>query len=86
MRTITRSLSLLKRFFKTNQKEGSEHEPLNINSKEKHFEYLKEIKYLRITEGKVLRIVNYYKLDQEHGLEIKLADNKIEDIGDIAET
>lgn len=60
--------------------------PLNIDTVEKHNPYIKDINYLRISADKTIRILIHYGLDQEHGLEIKFVDGKIEAIGGIAET
>jgi len=73
-------------FFDTDVSEGKKHDPLGIDSKEKHFEYMKDIEYLRITDGKTIYMPIHYKLDTEHGLEIKFVNNKIADIAGIAET
>ncbi len=65
---------------------GEKHPPLNIDNSSKHFVYMKEIKYIRILDGDAIQIVFNYELDTEHGLEIKLINNKITNIGGIAET
>jgi hypothetical protein len=67
-------------FFETDKPEGYKHEPLNIDSKDKHFEYLSEINYIRILKDKKIVMPIYYKLDAEHGLEILLEDNKVVEI------
>lgn len=65
---------------------GELHSPLSIDSKEKHFEYMKELHIgIRVEEGKLIRIPIYYSLDEEHGLEIVLKNNKIIFVGGIAE-
>jgi hypothetical protein len=60
--------------------------PLNIDSVEKHNEYIKEIMYLRILDEKTIKVSIRYTLDTEHGLEFKFVDGKIQNIGGIAET
>lgn len=66
---------------------GELHPPLHIDSKEKHFEYMKEILgYIHVLENNTLRIPVSYALDEEHGLELKIVDNKVEAVGGIAET
>ena len=66
--------------------EGQEHPPLGLNTKEKHFAYLKGLTRIRIADGHTLRLELDYKLDGEHGLEILLVHNKIEALGGIADT
>ena len=74
-------------FFKTDMKEGATHLPLNIDCKEKHFEYMKEIHgYIRVLPDNTLKIPIYYDLDSEHGLELKIVNNKVAAIGGIGET
>lgn len=63
------------------------HQPLNIDSKEKHFEYMKEIlQWIRILENNTIKIPFSYLLDEEHGLELKIVNNKVEAVGRISET
>jgi len=63
------------------------HTPLNIDTKEKHFKYMKDIvSLIRILENKTIIIPIRYTLDEEHGLEIKITDNKVVKIAGIAET
>jgi hypothetical protein len=63
-------------FFETDTEGGKIHEPLNIDTKEKHFEYMKNINYIRILKDKIIMSI-FYKLDMEHGLEIMLQENKV---------
>ena len=66
---------------------GELHSPLNIDTKEKHFEYMKDILgSIRILKNKTIRISIHYALDEEHGLELKIVNNKVEKVGGIAET
>ena len=58
----------------------------NLGDKEKHFENIKEILYLRVLENGNIQIPIRYKIDTEHGVEIRLEKNKIIEIGGIAET
>jgi hypothetical protein len=61
--------------------------PLGIDSADKHFEYMKKIKFIRITGNNTLKIaIKYEEIDKEHGLEIKFKNNQFEEIGGIAET
>jgi hypothetical protein len=73
-------------FCNTLGKRGEKHSPLEINNNEKHFEYIKNIYYIRILDGNRIKILIHYALDTEHGLEISLENNKIKAIGGIAET
>ncbi|MDA6069097.1 hypothetical protein NJT12_05645 [Flavobacterium sp. AC] len=61
-------------------------EPLNIDAKEKHFEYIKDVIYIRILKRNTIQILIRYDLDIEHGLEFKIRNNKIVAAGGIAET
>lgn len=63
------------------------HQPLNIDNKEKHFEYMKEIlQWIRITKNNTIQIPFSYLLDEEHGLELKIVNNEVQAVGGIAET
>ena len=63
------------------------YEELSINDKERHFEYMKKILgYIRVLENSTLKIPIKYKLDEEHGLELKIVNNKVEKVDGIAET
>ena len=76
---------LVESFFETDVESGKTHEPLNINTKEKHFEYMKNINYIRVLKDKKIIIPIFYKLDGEHGLEIMLQENKVVNISGIEE-
>jgi hypothetical protein len=66
---------------------GTLHPPLNIDTKEKHFEYMKHmLGWIRILDGKTIIIPIHYALDEEHGLELKIVNNKVKVVGGIAET
>ena len=67
-------------FFETNVEKGKVHEPLNIDTKDKHFEYMKNINYIRILKDTKIIIPIRYKLDTEHGLEILLQENEVKNI------
>ena len=72
-------------FFETDVEKGTVHEPLNIDTKEKHFEYMKDIRYIRIlNENKIIMPI-FYKLDGEHKLEIMLQENKVKNISGMGE-
>ena len=63
------------------------HPPLNIDTKEKHFEYMKRmLGWIRILDGNTIIIPIRYALDEEHGLEFRIVNNKVEAVGGIAET
>jgi len=68
---------ILDGLFETDKKEGEVHEPLNITTQDIHFEYMKNINYLRVLNEKIIIMPIHYKLDREHGLEIILKDNKV---------
>jgi len=66
---------------------GKLHSPLNIDTKEKHFEYMKNIvSLIRVLENNTIKIPIRYALDHEHGLELKIVNNKVEAVDGIAET
>ena len=73
-------------FFEIDAEPGSDHQPLGIDSADKHFVYMMDLNYVRITDGGVIRLPILYKLDREHGLEIKLVNNTVNAVGGIAET
>ena len=72
------------KYYEDSTKSGEE--PLNITDEDKHFEYMKEINLIRVLDNGVIKIEIFYKLDEEHGAEIKIKNNKIADIGGISET
>ncbi|MBG6130841.1 hypothetical protein IWQ47_002305 [Aquimarina sp. EL_43] len=83
-KTFERYLKLYAHYYENEEKSGEK--PLNIDSKEKHFEKVKNIIYIRILDNGNIKILIRYELDIEHGLEIRLENNKIIAIGGIAET
>lgn len=79
-----RYLKLYAHFYENDEKSG---EPaLNIDSANKHNEYIKEIMYLRVLSNETIKLSIRYKLDTEHGLEFKFVSGQITNIGGIAET
>ncbi len=60
--------------------------PLNIHSKERHFEFVRGIKFIRLLARDGVVISFDYALDTEHGLEVRLEANRVAAIGVIAET
>lgn len=63
------------------------HPPLKIDTKEKHFEFMKEIgECIQVLENKTIIIPIHYALDEEHGIEIKIKDNEVMMVGGIAQT
>ena len=63
------------------------HSPLNIDTKEKHFEYMKKIlEIIRVLENQTIKIPITYALDEEHGLELKIVNNKVVTVDGIDET
>ncbi|PID67823.1 MAG: hypothetical protein CR968_04755 [Flavobacteriia bacterium] len=79
-----RYLNLYAHYYEDEHKSGQK--PLNIDTKDKHFETITAIKYLRILKNGCVRIPMTYTLDQEHGLEVLIKNSEIIDIGGIAET
>lgn len=66
---------------------GKLHPPLGIDTKEKHFEYMKDIlEAVRILDNKTIIIPIHYDLDEEHGLELKIVNNKVVAVDGIGET
>lgn len=59
---------------------------LGLTTAAAHAAYLREINYLRVSDGHTLRVVLSYELDPEQGLEAKFLANTLVDIGGIAET
>ena len=62
------------------------HSPLNIDTKEKHFEYMNDIEAIRVSDNQTIRIPVNYALDEEHGLELKIVNNKVDAVCEIGET
>jgi SMI1 / KNR4 family (SUKH-1) len=82
--SFARYLELYAHYYENKAKSGQE--PLQIDNAEKHFEQVKEILDIRVLKNNTLKIAIRYSLDTEHGLELKLKNNKIIAIGGIAET
>ncbi|WP_317039176.1 DUF6985 domain-containing protein, partial [Polaribacter atrinae] len=83
-KTFERYLKLYAHYYENQEKSGEK--PLNIDTKEKHFENIKEILYLRVLKNGNIQIPIRYKIDTEHGVEIRLEKNKVIGVGGIAET
>ena len=63
------------------------HQPLNIDTTEKHFEYMNSIlEKIVISKNQTIVIPLCYDIDEEHGLEIKIRNNKVVKVGGIGET
>jgi hypothetical protein len=63
------------------------HPPLDINTPEKHFEFIKEIlECIQVLENKTIIIPIHYALDEEHGIEIKIKANKVLMVEGIGQT
>lgn len=82
--SFARYQKLYAHYFEDQAKSGAA--PLNINTPGKHFQHLKEIMYIRILSNHTLQIPIRYGIDTEHGLEIRLENNKIVTMAGIAET
>lgn len=80
--TFTRYKNIYAKYYEDFNRSGEE--PLNIDTDEKHFEYIQDILYIRILKRNTLKILIRYDLDPEHGIEIKMKKNKIIAIGGIA--
>lgn len=83
-KTFVRYKKIYAKYYENSEQSGKE--PLNIDTEEKHFEYIKDVLSIRILKRGTIQILIRYDLDTEHGLEIKLTNNKIVGIGGIAET
>ncbi|WP_103864471.1 hypothetical protein [Aquimarina sp. I32.4] len=82
--TFYRYKKLYAHYYENESKSGEK--PLQIDSVEKHFKYITTINYIRILENDEIKILIHYKLDSEHGLELRVKNNQIVAIGGIAET
>lgn len=82
--TFKRYIELYAHYYENEEKSGEK--PLNIDSGDKHFENMKDVNYIRILDKETIKISFRYTLDTEHGIEIRLENNTIIDIGGIAET
>ncbi len=82
--TFKRSLNLYTHYYEDEHK--SDQKPLNIDTKDKHFETITAIEYLRTLKNGCVRIPMTYELDHEHGLEVLIKNSEIIDISGIAET
>ena len=83
-KAFERYQKLYAHYYENPEKSG---EPaLNIETTEKHNQYIKELMYLRVLEDKIIKLSIRYELDTEHGLEFRLMDGTITTIGGIAET
>lgn len=83
-KTFARYLEVYARYYENKVESGQE--PLQIDSAEKHFDEIKTIIELRVLKNKTVKIGIRYGLDTEHGLELKIKNNKLIAIGAIAET
>ncbi|RQO75122.1 hypothetical protein DBR43_07055 [Pedobacter sp. KBW06] len=81
---FNRYQKLYAHYFEDEAKSGEP--PLNLNTPGKHFQHLKEINYIRVLGDHTLQIAIRYGVDTEHGLEIRLENNKIVAMAGIAET
>ncbi len=84
IKTYQQYLKLYAHYYEGMEKSGKA--PLEIDSKEKHFEFIKNVNYIRILKDDNIQLPIRYDLDTEHGLEIRLEKNLIVAIGGIAET
>ena len=70
-------------YYETESKSGQP--PLGIDTPEKHFNAIRDLNYIRILDANSLLLEINYTLDTEHGLEIKITDNKVVALGGIGE-
>ncbi|WP_149208329.1 DUF6985 domain-containing protein [Flavobacterium johnsoniae] len=80
--TFTRYKNIYAKYYEDFHRSGEK--PLNLDTEDKHFEYVQDILYIRILKRNTLKILIRYDLDTEHGIEIKMKNNKIIAIGGIA--
>ena len=63
------------------------HKPLQIDTKEKHFEYKNSVlEKIIISNNKTIVNPYHYDIDEEHGIEIKIRNNKVIKVDGIGET
>jgi hypothetical protein len=60
--------------------------PLHLTTADQHAAYMQRASMLRVSEEQTVRLVIHYDLDTEHGLEAKFVNNKLIELGGIAET
>ncbi len=83
-KAFERYQTLYAHYYENPEKSGKP--ALNINSIEKHNEYIKEIMFLRILENDTIKLSIRYQIDTEHGLEFRFENGQIVTVGGIAET
>lgn len=83
-KTFKRYLNLYAHYYE--HQERSNEPPLNITTPEKHFALIKDLLYIRVLKDGNIQIPIHYQIDTEHGIEIRLENNRIIKIGGIAET
>ncbi|RYG19332.1 MAG: hypothetical protein EOO07_07060 [Chitinophagaceae bacterium] len=84
IKAFERYQKLYANYYENPEKSG---EPaLNIDSIEKHNEYIKEIMFLRVLNENALKLSIRYQIDTEHGLEFRFENEQIVAVGGIAET
>lgn len=71
-------------YYEHEQKSGKA--PLNIDTAEKHFEYMRDMLQIRVEDNQTIIIPIRYQLDTEHGIEIRLENNEITSISGIGES
>lgn len=83
-KAFERYQKLYAHYYENPEKSG---EPaLNIDSIEKHNEYIKEIMFLRVLDENAIKLSIRYQIDTEHGLEFRFENGQIVAVGGIAET
>lgn len=71
-------------FYENEEQSGKK--SLHIKNKEQHFQYMQDVLCLRILPKNNIIISIRYDLDTEHGIEIRLENNKVIRIGGISDT
>ncbi len=83
-KAFERYTNLYAHYYENPKKSG---EPaLHIDCTEKHNLYIKELLYIRILNKKTVKLSIRYALDTEHGMEFKIDNGQIAEVGGIAET
>lgn len=83
-KAFERYQKLYAHYYENSEKSG---EPaLNIDSIDKHNEYIREIMFLRMLNDEAIKISIRYKIDTEHGIEFRFENGEIVAVAGIAET
>ena len=83
-KAFERYQKLYAHYYENAEKSGQS--PLNITDVNAHNSYIQTMLHLRVSTPNTIRILIHYDLDTEHGLEFKLENNELIQVGGIAET